>query len=74
MVLLPLLMCHTSMKFFADPEFDVFRSTCQDFFTRVDAFKPKSSRADSSENYLICSGYKDAGEPGGIAHWNTDPK
>jgi len=51
------------MKFFADPEFDVFRRTCQEFFNRVDVFKPKSSRSDSSESYLVCMGYRDAGAP-----------
>ncbi|KAF8306992.1 23S ribosomal RNA methyltransferase [Clavulina sp. PMI_390] len=50
------------MKYFADPEFDTFKKTCAQFFERVEVFKPKSSRAESSEMYLICSHYRDAGE------------
>lgn len=64
-IILPILIRppHSSMKFFTDPEFDVFRRTCQEFFNRVEVFKPKSSRSDSSESYLVCMGYRDAGAP-----------
>ncbi|WWC69194.1 uncharacterized protein I206_103130 [Kwoniella pini CBS 10737] len=50
------------MKFFAHPDMDEFRSTELDpWFSKVVVEKPKESRAESSEAYWVCLGYK--GDP-----------
>ncbi|WWC60841.1 uncharacterized protein I303_103417 [Kwoniella dejecticola CBS 10117] len=50
------------IKFFAHPDMDEFRSTELDpWFSKVVVEKPKESRAESSEAYWVCLGFK--GDP-----------
>lgn len=67
-----LMSLFNRMKFFTDPEFDAFRKTCARFFNRVEVFKPKASRSESSEMYLVCSDYHDDGELPSIINLNPD--
>lgn len=48
------------MKYFAHPELDNFRKErLKPNFHVVKVIKPSSSRAESSENYFMCLGWKD---------------
>ena len=55
------LLCDNGIffcKVFQGSSFDEFRNQCRSYFKTVKVFKPKSSRSESVETFLFCSGLK----------------
>lgn len=46
------------VKIFQGPDVPAFRAEIKKHFKMVNSFKPKSSRAESKENFLVCQGFK----------------
>ena len=47
------------MKFFIGSSYDFSRKELKKSFSKVDTYKPDSSRSRSNEVFFICNGYKD---------------
>tara|TARA_Y100000389_G_scaffold43714_1_gene38400 strand:- start:2950 stop:3582 length:633 start_codon:yes stop_codon:yes gene_type:complete len=47
------------MKFFIGSSYDFSRKELKKSFSKVDTYKPDSSRSSSNEVFFICNGYKD---------------
>lgn len=47
-------------KIFQGPDVPAFRKEIKRYFTSTNSFKPKSSRAESKEDFLVCQGFKGA--------------